>query len=182
MGWTVDVEPEPFAIAFRGLELGDADTLAVLLASYGEALRHAGPSRSFPDPARPRPAADPAGGAPVEAGAASRLLEDPMAEVLGAFLGGRLVAFAVFFDLPEAISGRRAGQIDDLYVAPEARGRRLAQGLIEAIAARGRARGWVHVRWLAPPDQEAAQRAYARFATPAPWSSHVLWLTDGERW
>lgn len=158
------LEPASTDIAIRPLGLADGPALAALLARYGDALRHE---------AEPKPA---------DEAAALRLLEDRAAELLGAFAGGRLVAFALFFDLPEAISGRRAGQLDDLYVAPEARGQRLAQRLIEAIAALGRGRGWVQLRWLAPQDNDEARHAYARFAESAPWASYVLWLADGARW
>lgn len=160
----VETAAERTDAAVRPLAPGDAGALAHLLARYGAALRHE------------------AQGGPPDPAAAAQLLDDPVAEVLGAFVGGELVAFAVFFDLPEAISGRRAGQLDDLYVAPEMRGRRLAQHLIEAVAALGRARGWVQLRWLAPQDGAEALRAYDRFATPAPWASYVLWLDDGARW
>ncbi|MBG7335855.1 GNAT family N-acetyltransferase [Ectopseudomonas oleovorans] len=110
------------------------------------------------------------------------MIADPIAEVLGGFLGAELVAFAVFFDLPEAISGGRSGQLDDLYVLPAARGKRLAQRLITAIADTGRSRAWIHLRWLVPEDNPDAIRAYARFAEPAGWKSYVLWLAGSERW
>ncbi|MFH3481249.1 GNAT family N-acetyltransferase [Xanthobacter variabilis] len=151
-------------ITLRPLERDDAEGLALLLARYGDALRHAR-EPSAPDVA-----------------AAARLLADPVAEILGAFVHGQPVAFAVFFDLPEAISGQRAGQLDDLFVMPEMRGRRLAERLIQAVAAEGLARGWVQLRWLAPQDNDGARRAYERFAEAAPWASYVLWLGDGARW
>jgi len=155
---------DPAKVAVRALVPADAGALAHLLARYGAALRHE------------------AEAGPPDAAAAARLLDDPVAELLGAFICEELVAFAVFFDLPEAISGHRAGQLDDLYVAPEARGGRLAQHLVEAVAALGRTRGWVQLRWLAPQDGAEARRAYDRFAEPAPWASYVLWLSDGARW
>lgn len=114
--------------------------------------------------------------------AAAALLVDPKAEIVGGFLDGKLSTFAVFFDLPEAISGSRAGQLDDLYVASHARGQRLAQRMIEAIADIGRARGWVHLRWLVPDENESARKTYDRFATPAAWKSYALWLGDGGPW
>jgi len=150
-------------ITIRRLTAEEAPALAGLLAAYAGEMRHAAP----PPPA---PAL------------AAGILADPKAELLGAIQAGTLLGFALFFDLPEAISGRRAGQIDDLYVSPDARGQRLAQRLIEAIAAIGRERGWVHLRWLVPQDNLAAQRAYDRLAERAPWLSFALWLDGQERW
>ena len=151
-------------VTIRRLAAEDAVALASLLAAYGTEMRHGQ-------------------GAGAEARArADALLADPIAEVLGGFLGDELTAFAVFFDLPEAISGGRSGQLDDLYVLPPARGRRLAQRLIAAIADTGRSRAWIHLRWLVPEDNPGAIRAYARFAEPAGWKSYVLWLAGTERW
>ncbi|MCO5073688.1 MAG: GNAT family N-acetyltransferase [Rhizobiaceae bacterium] len=114
--------------------------------------------------------------------AATALLSSQTAEVIGGFLDGKLSAFAVFFDLPEAISNARAGQLDDLYVAAGARGQRLAQEMVQAVALIGKARGWVHLRWLVPEDNAAALRTYERFAKAASWKSYVLWLGDGGSW
>jgi GNAT superfamily N-acetyltransferase len=151
-------------VTFRALAPADADAFAVLLARYGGEMRHA----AAPD-------------APDHAQAAA-LLAEPRTEILGAFLADALVGFALFYDLPEAISGSRAGQIDDLYVTHAARGHRLAQRLIETVAALGRARGWVQLRWLVPNGNTDAQRAYDRFAAVAPWTSYVIWLGNGDRW
>lgn len=151
-------------VTLRRLVAHDAVALASLLAAYGDEMRHGQ-------------------GAGANALArADALIADPIAEVLGGFLGDELVAFAVFFDLPEAISGGRSGQLDDLYVLPAARGKRLAQRLIAAIADTGRSRAWIHLRWLVPEDNPDAIRAYARFAEPAGWKSYVLWLAGSERW
>ena len=151
-------------VTLRRLIAHDAVALASLLAAYGDEMRH-----------------EQGAGANALAHA-NALIADPIAEVLGGFLGDELVAFAVFFDLPEAISGGRSGQLDDLYVLPAARGKRLAQRLIAAIADTGRSRAWIHLRWLVPEDNPDAIRAYARFAEPAGWKSYVLWLAGSERW
>ncbi|GEO82118.1 GNAT family N-acetyltransferase [Pararhodospirillum oryzae] len=153
-------------VILRPLTLADAGPLAGLLAEYAGALRHGGPA---PDPD------------PAYAGA---LLQDPKVELHGAFQAdGQMVAFVLFLDIPEAISGRRAGQVDDLYVSEAARGQRLAQKILEAVARLGEARDWIQVRWLVPVENTEARRAYARFAEEAPWVSHVLWLGDPEaRW
>lgn len=150
-------------VTLRRLVAHDAVALASLLAAYGDEMRHGQ-------------------GAGANALArANALIADPVAEVLGGFLGDELVAFAVFFDLPEAISGGRSGQLDDLYVLPAARGKRLAQRLIAAIADTGRSRAWIHLRWLVPRTTRC-HPAYARFAEPAGWKSYVLWLAGSERW
>lgn len=91
--------------------------------------------------------------------------------LLGAEIDGRLLGFAHCFELAEIISGQSAGQLDDLFVAPEARRTGLARALIARLADIGRARSWVHLRWLVPEDNRAARRLYESLATPAPWDS-----------
>lgn len=110
---------------------------------------------------------------------AQGLLDEPGATVWGARLDGRLIGFAVVHDLPEAVSGLRCGQLDDLYVAPEGRGNAIGERLIDAICEEGRARGWVHLRWLAPEGAVAARRLYDRIATARPWRSYAINLNPG---
>ncbi len=73
-------------VTLRRLVAHDAVALASLLAAYGDEMRH-----------------EQGAGANALA-RANALIADPIVEVLGGFLGDELVAFAVFFDLPEAIS------------------------------------------------------------------------------
>lgn len=144
------------SIEIRPLDRHDAPALAVLMADYakamGGAVRHPKPKDVL------------------------RLFDEPFVGLLGAWNGDTLVAFALFFDLPEAISGERAGQLDDLYVSPNARGHGLARALIAHLTEIGRERNWVHLRWLVPEDNAAALRAYEGISEAAPWQSRVIWL------
>lgn len=110
---------------------------------------------------------------------AQALISEPAATVWGAFKDGKLAGFAMVYELLEAVSGMRCGQLDDLYIAPEARGASLAEQLIGAISDDGRAKGWVHLRWLAPEGAAAARRLYDRIATPKPWQSYAITLNPG---
>ena len=57
------------------------------------------------------------------------------------------------------------GYLEDLYVAPEARGRGLGRALIEDLIAIGRARGWQRLYWLTEIENATARRLYDRFCT-----------------
>jgi GNAT superfamily N-acetyltransferase len=50
--------------------------------------------------------------------------------------------------------------MNDLFVAPEARGGGIGRALIEASAAVGRARGAAWLEWATAPDNHTAQRLY----------------------
>lgn len=149
-------------LVLRRLDPDDVETLAPLVAQYAAALM--GVAVAAPDPAYVR-----------------QLLEEPVVEVLAAELDGRLVGFALYYDLPEAISGKRAGQLDDLFVAPEARGKGIAAALIDEIVAIGRTRGWIHLRWMVPEGSPAAA-LYDRIAEPAPWRNYVVRIDAALRW
>lgn len=144
----------------RPLERTDAARLAVLITGYRAAMG--------------------AGRSPMSKLGAQNLIASAEADanilLIGADAGAGLAGFALAFDLAEIISGRRAGQLDDLFVAPEARGAGLARTLIAQLTEIGAARGWTHLRWLVPQDNIAARRLYETLAEPAPWDSFRITL------
>lgn len=81
------------AVDIALLHLRDAHEFAPLLASYAQALKRGAPRR--PDDFY-----------------AEHLLQDRAAEALGARVDGNLVGFVIFYDLPEPVTGLRAGQVD----------------------------------------------------------------------
>ncbi|HYI37242.1 MAG TPA: GNAT family N-acetyltransferase [Thermoleophilaceae bacterium] len=76
--------------------------------------------------------------------------------------GGAAVGFAtVFWSWTTTRAGRLA-VMNDLYVAPGARGSGAADALIEACAERGREHGAVSLEWSTALDNERAQKVYDR--------------------
>jgi len=108
--------------------------------------------------------------------AAALLAADARAEVLAARENETVLAFAIFFDLPEAVFARRCGALDDLFVRADRRGRGLARALIDALCALGRERHWSHLRWIVPEGDRDAIALYDRIATRADWRSYVIRL------
>ena len=108
--------------------------------------------------------------------AAAMLAADARTEVLAAIEDDAIIAFAIFFDLPEAVFARRCGALDDLFVRPDRRGRGLARAMIEALCALGRERHWSHLRWIVPEGDRAAIALYERIAERADWRSYVIRL------
>lgn len=86
---------------------------------------------------------------------AETLLNDRTAEVLGAYVDGRLGAFATFFDLPETVSGKRVGHVDILFVDYEAREHGVTKSMIEELVKIGDDRNWLELQWNNPsPSQQ----------------------------
>lgn len=139
---------------------GDRHRLAPLLEAYAAEMRDtlAG--------SRPASGQD----------AAALLAADARADVLVAMHGDAPVAFAIFFDLPEAVFARRCGALDDLFVRPDHRGRGIARAMIDTLCALGRERHWSHLRWMVPEADRGAIALYERIAERADWRSYVIRL------
>ena len=88
----------------------------------------------------------------------------PMAARL-ALLDGVPQGFAIHQHHPSTWVMGDDGYLEDLYVAPEARGQGLGRALIEDLIAIGRARGWQRLYWLTEIENATARRLYDRFCT-----------------
>jgi GNAT superfamily N-acetyltransferase len=75
---------------------------------------------------------------------------------------GRAVGFATLDWKWSSLKAARLGYLEDLYVQPEARGRGIADALIEVCAARCRELGMPAMQWLTAPDNHRAQKVYNR--------------------
>jgi GNAT superfamily N-acetyltransferase len=97
--------------------------------------------------------------------------------------GDAPVGFAAVGWKWSSLRGARVAILEDLFVLPEARGRRLAARLIEACAQRAGELGAPALLWETAPDNERAQAAYARTgATASTWLEYELELAaDGPK-
>jgi len=75
---------------------------------------------------------------------------------------GTAVGFASLFWTWATTRGGRLGVMNDLYVAPQARGSGAAEALIEACRARCEQRGAVALEWQTAVDNHRAQALYDR--------------------
>lgn len=137
------------------LRLRDAHALAPLLAAYTQALKRGAPRR--PDDFY-----------------AETILQDRVAEIAGARLDGALVGFAVFYDLPDPVSGLRYGLAEHVYVHHDHRGKGIAKALIDVIADMAEERGWSRLVLSAPRQPAEGRRLYEQIAAPADWTTHVI--------
>jgi GNAT superfamily N-acetyltransferase len=125
------------SVTVRALTQKDAHDLAPLIAAYAQAMKRGAPRR--PDDYY-----------------AELLTADRTAEVIGAFYAGEMVGFAVFFDLPDTMTGFRTGQLEDIYVLPEHRNRGIGRRFVETLTIEGQSRGWSRLRWIIPRPVDAA--------------------------
>jgi GNAT superfamily N-acetyltransferase len=89
---------------------------------------------------------------------------------------GDAVGFATIFWSWATTSAERIGIMNDLYVAPEARGTGVAEALIEACRGECRARGAGKLTWQTALDNEPAQKVYDRIGgrRSAQWLDYSL--------
>ncbi len=153
--WTL---PNMAEIVVSKLDLADAHELAPLVAASVQDRKRGAPRA--PDQYY-----------------AELLLKDRTAEIIGARLDDRLVGYAVFFDLPDTMTGMRTGQLDDLFVIQDARGRKIGQALIAELAAEGERRGWLQIRWMVPEKPATARRFAERLARSGGWLTYSVALS-----
>ena len=85
---------------------------------------------------------------------------------------GRAVGLAHYRAFARPLSASTGCFLDDLFVAPEARGMRVGEALIEALAALAQERGWSVVRWITADSNYRARTAYDRVATRTMWITY----------
>ncbi len=103
-------------------------------------------------------------------------LHDPVESHAGlvAVVEDRVVGIAHFREFARPLAASRGGYLDDLFVAPQARGTGAADALIAGVADVGRAQGWTVVRWITAADNARARAVYDRLAHATPWVTYDL--------
>ena len=93
-----------------------------------------------------------------------------------AVAAGVPVGLAHYRPFARPLMASTGGFLDDLFVAPAARGTGAAEALIAAVAEDGRARGWGVIRWITAQDNARARAVYDRVAAATPWVTYDIKL------
>ena len=104
-----------------------------------------------------------------------RWIHDPAHEVEGVIArrdGGEIVGLAHFRRMPSPLRGADIGFLDDLFVAPEARGGRIGEALIRHVCDIARDRGWSSLRWITQDGNYRARTLYDRLAVRTAWITY----------
>jgi GNAT superfamily N-acetyltransferase len=90
---------------------------------------------------------------------------------------GELIGFAVMGMKWASTRGSRAGHLEDLFVAPEARGKGVADAMIARCAERCRELGGTALGWITATDNHRAQQVYDRIGGQgSTWMEYELEL------
>lgn len=147
------------ATTTRWLREGDALPLAELMAAYATETR-LGPPRV------------------ADRLYAERLIAEAGVAFLGAFAGDRLVGYAAVLDLPVVPTGRRRGQVEDIYIDVRQRQGGHARALIEALEREGEARGWTDLRWTVPYRSDGGEAFSKALGQPARERQFVITFAE----
>lgn len=88
--------------------------------------------------------------------------------------GGDLVGFTHFRPYPRPIAGGTGCFLDDLFVAPQARGAGVAEALVLRVAEEARVRGWPVIRWITAEENARARALYDRIAAKTHWVTYEI--------
>ncbi|WP_137125524.1 GNAT family N-acetyltransferase [Roseomonas sp. HF4] len=101
-------------------------------------------------------------------------LHDPGHEVKGlvAELDGTPVGIAHYRPFARPLSASTGCFLDDIFVDPAARGRRVADALILHLGAMAKDRGWSVVRWITADDNYRGRGVYDRLAKRTTWITY----------
>lgn len=110
----------------------------------------------------------------------SRILDpqNPLKCLIAEDAAGQQVGFLVYATQPYGWSRRPICYLQDLYVAPDARGRGRGRALIDALARIGRDAGWLRIYWMTQADNAIAQTLYDRVAKRSPLVRYDLQLAE----
>lgn len=102
--------------------------------------------------------------------------EARMTEGLVAEEDGVIIGIAHFCAFARPLAAATGGFLNDLFVAPEARGSGAAEALIAALSDEGRKRGWMVIRWITAEDNYRARGLYDRVAERTKWVTYDIKL------
>lgn len=87
---------------------------------------------------------------------------------------GGPIGFAHALLHPGTWSPKPVCYLEDLFVREEARGLGAGRALIEALAAKGRAQGWLRLYWQTARSNNTAQHLYDKLAKRTDWLRYDL--------
>lgn len=100
--------------------------------------------------------------------------------LIAAWSGEEPLGYACLYWHRSSVRAVESVLMNDLFVAPKARGGGVGRALIEATVAVARERGANHVEWTTRPDNERARRLYDSVgATSSTWIEYELPVDGG---
>ena len=93
---------------------------------------------------------------------------------LGYVIYNNLVALAHYRKMPRPLRGQYIGFLDDLYVDPNHRGKKIGEKIINKLNEISKANGWNLVRWITRENNSRAKALYDRVSEKSTWDVYEL--------
>ena len=87
---------------------------------------------------------------------------------------GALVGFAHYRSFPSSLNGTTACFFDDLFVAPDGRGKKIGRQLMMAVKDVAKKNGWSMVTWVTADNNYRARPLYDSIATRTSWITYEM--------
>tara|TARA_B100000900_G_scaffold275376_1_gene235354 strand:- start:854 stop:1291 length:438 start_codon:yes stop_codon:yes gene_type:complete len=85
-----------------------------------------------------------------------------------------IIGIAHYRKMPSPLRGKYIGFLDDIYVEPNHRGKRIGKKIINELNEISRRNNWEVVRWITRNDNIAAKSLYDRVAKKTSWELYEL--------
>ena len=89
-------------------------------------------------------------------------------------IDNHIVAIAHYRQMPSPLRGKNIGFLDDLYVHPDYRGRKIGEDIINKLNEISQEKGWGLIRWITRNDNHSAKSLYDRIAKKSTWDVYEL--------
>ena len=89
-------------------------------------------------------------------------------------IDGNIVALAHYRRMPRPLKGQDIGFLDDLFVEPIHRGKKIGEKLLNELKNISKSKGWGLIRWLTHDDNLRAKALYDRVAKKTSWDLYEL--------
>ena len=77
---------------------------------------------------------------------------------------GKIVGIAHYRTMPRPLKGKYIGFLDDLFVDPNFRGKKIGQKLIIALKDIAKSNDWQVIRWITHSSNDTAKKLYDKLA------------------
>ena len=79
-------------------------------------------------------------------------------------IDSKIVGIAHYRTMPRPIKGEYIGFLDDLFVGPDFRGKKIAQKLISHLKSLSKVNNWDGIRWITHSSNKNAKKLYDKIA------------------
>ena len=85
-----------------------------------------------------------------------------------------IVGLAHYRRMPRPLRGQDIGFLDDLYVDPQHRGRKIGEKILNELKEISKSKGWNLIRWITRDDNLRAKSLYDRVSEKTNWDVYEL--------